>query len=55
MLATNEHFLLSVLIQDAKWWLRAKWGKGYALYARYLEYNAPNEMSLGGADGEIHD
>ena len=55
MLATNEHFLLSALIQDAKWWLRAKWGKGYALYARYLEYNARNQITLWGPSGQIND
>ncbi|PIL23736.1 hypothetical protein GSI_13486 [Ganoderma sinense ZZ0214-1] len=53
LLATNEHFLLSAWIQDAKRWARGKTDRD--TYARYLEYNARNQISLWGPDGEIND
>ncbi|KAI1790749.1 alpha-N-acetylglucosaminidase [Ganoderma leucocontextum] len=52
LLATNEHFLLSAWIADAK---RSAHGKDKHAYARYLEYNARNQITLWGPDGEIND
>ncbi|KAI1798111.1 alpha-N-acetylglucosaminidase [Ganoderma leucocontextum] len=50
LLATNENFLLSAWIADAK-----RWARGDKAYARYLEYNARNQITLWGPDGEIND
>ncbi|KAH9947079.1 alpha-N-acetylglucosaminidase [Amylocystis lapponica] len=50
VLATNENFLLSSWIADAR-----SWGAGDAAYADYLEYNARNQITLWGPDGEIND
>ncbi|EIW60032.1 alpha-N-acetylglucosaminidase [Trametes versicolor FP-101664 SS1] len=50
LLSTNEHFLLSSWIADAR-----KWADGSASYGAYLEYNARNQVTLWGPDGEIND
>ncbi|PCH34408.1 glycoside hydrolase family 89 protein [Wolfiporia cocos MD-104 SS10] len=50
LLWTNENFLLSTWIADA----RALAGSN-ATYADYLEYNARNQITLWGPDGEIND
>ena len=50
LLATNEHFLLSAWIADAK-----RWAHGDEEYARLLECNAHNQIALWGPDGEITD
>ena len=50
LLATNEYFLLSAWISDAK-----RWAHGDAAYERLLEYNARNQITLWGPDGEIND
>ncbi|TBU41733.1 alpha-N-acetylglucosaminidase [Dichomitus squalens] len=52
LLATNEHSLLSNWIADAKRWTH---GADRAAYARLLEYNARNQITLWGPDGEIND
>ena len=50
LLATNENYLLSTWIADAR-----QWAHGDASYAAYLEYNARNQITLWGPDGEIND
>ncbi|KAI0636817.1 alpha-N-acetylglucosaminidase [Trametes polyzona] len=50
LLYTNEHFLLSAWIADAR-----KWAHGSPSYGAYLEYNARNQVTLWGPDGEIND
>ncbi|OSD08704.1 glycoside hydrolase family 89 protein [Trametes coccinea BRFM310] len=50
LLYTNEHFLLSNWIADAR-----KWSHGSKTYGAYLEYNARNQITLWGPDGEIND
>ncbi|KAI8998498.1 alpha-N-acetylglucosaminidase [Trametes punicea] len=50
LLYTNEHFLLSTWIADAR-----KWSHGSPSYGAYLEYNARNQITLWGPDGEIND
>ena len=50
LLWTNEHFLVSSWIGAAR-----GWGRGDATYAAYLEYNARNQITLWGPDGEIDD
>ena len=56
LLATNEHFLLSKWIGDAKRWARGmRRSEGRDAYARYLEYNARNQITLWGPNGEIND
>ena len=50
LLATNENYLLSSWIADA-----TAWSHGNASYASYLEYNARNQLTLWGPDGEIND
>ncbi|KAI9065123.1 glycoside hydrolase family 89 protein [Trametes sanguinea] len=50
LLYTNEHFLLSTWIADAR-----KWSRGSKTYGTYLEYNARNQITLWGPDGEIND
>lgn len=50
LLATNEQYLLSTWITDAR-----SWAHGNASYAAYLEYNARNQVTLWGPDGEISD
>lgn len=50
VLATNENFLLANWIRDARSWA----GKNET-YAAYLEYNARNQITLWGPNGEISD
>ncbi|EMD32579.1 glycoside hydrolase family 89 protein [Gelatoporia subvermispora B] len=50
LLATNENFLLSSWIAQAR-----NWSHGDESYAAYLEYNARNQVTLWGPDGEIND
>ncbi|OBZ68450.1 Alpha-N-acetylglucosaminidase [Grifola frondosa] len=50
LLYTNEHFLLSTWIADAR-----SWAHGSSSYAAYLEFNARNQITLWGPDGEIND
>lgn len=50
LLYTNENYLLSTWIRDAK-----AWGKGNTSYEDYLEYNARNQITLWGPTGEIND
>ncbi|KAI0362277.1 alpha-N-acetylglucosaminidase [Trametes cingulata] len=50
LLYTNPNFLLSSWIADAR-----KWSHGSRSYAAYLEYNARNQVTLWGPDGEIND
>lgn len=50
LLMTNDDFLLSNWIGDA----RAR-ASGNSTYAAYLEYNARNQITLWGPDGEIND
>ena len=50
LLFTNENYLLSTWISDAK-----QWAHGNASYAAYLEYSARNQITLWGPDGEIND
>ena len=50
LLMTNQDFLLSNWIGDA----RAR-ASGNTTYAAYLEYNARNQITLWGPDGEIND
>lgn len=52
LLGTNENFLLSNWIGDARSWAH---GKNKDAYAAYLEYNARNQITLWGPDGEIQD
>lgn len=47
LLATNETYLLSTWIEDAR-----QWAHGNVSYASYLEYNARNQLTLWGPDGE---
>jgi alpha-N-acetylglucosaminidase len=47
---TNENYLLSSWIADAK-----QWAHGNASYAAYLEYQARNQLTLWGPQGEIND
>ena len=47
---TNENYLLSTWIADAK-----QWAHGNASYAAYLEYQARNQLTLWGPTGEIND
>ncbi|RDX54615.1 alpha-N-acetylglucosaminidase [Lentinus brumalis] len=54
LLATNDHFLLSNWIRDARSWADGK-DKNSEAYAAYLEYNARNQITLWGPDGEIND
>lgn len=49
VLATNEHFRLSTWIGDAR-----AWANGTDL-ASYYEYNARNQLTLWGPNGEIND
>ncbi|KAI0789466.1 alpha-N-acetylglucosaminidase [Abortiporus biennis] len=51
LLNTNENFLLSTWISDAKQWSHSKSSN----YTRYLEYSARNQLTLWGPDGEISD
>ena len=54
LLYTDENFLLSTWIQDARQWA----GEGCeanATYAAYLEYTARNQLTLWGPNGEIND
>ncbi|TCD70100.1 hypothetical protein EIP91_004829 [Steccherinum ochraceum] len=58
LLATNENFLLSTWIQDARQWATVGPGRlarTNQTYAAYLEYNARNQLTLWGPDGEIND
>ena len=50
LLFTNEHFLLSTWITDAR-----HWASGNESYAAYLEYNARNQITLWGPAGENND
>lgn len=50
LLFTNEHYLLSIWIADAK-----QWSHGNASYAAFLEYQARNQITLWGPTGEIND
>ncbi|PSR71093.1 hypothetical protein PHLCEN_2v13062 [Hermanssonia centrifuga] len=50
LLATNENYLLSTWISDAR-----QWDHGNASYGSYLEYNARNQLTLWGPTGEIND
>ncbi|EMD32578.1 glycoside hydrolase family 89 protein [Gelatoporia subvermispora B] len=50
LLATNENFLLSSWIAQAR-----NLSHGDESYAAYLEYNARNQITLWGPDGEIND
>ncbi|KAH9919962.1 alpha-N-acetylglucosaminidase [Epithele typhae] len=50
LLYTDENFLLSTWIADAR-----AWAGRDAAYAAYLEYNARNQITLWGPDGEIDD
>lgn len=52
LLLTNEHFLLSSWIRDARRWAN---GKNDPRYGAYLEYNARNQITLWGPEGEIND
>ncbi|KAK7695253.1 hypothetical protein QCA50_002443 [Cerrena zonata] len=50
LLYTNENFLFSTWIADA-----LQWAGSNSSYATYLEYNARNQLTLWGPDGEIND
>ena len=50
LLWTNEHFLLPTWIAAAR-----SFAGGNATYGDYLEYNARNQITLWGPDGEISD
>ncbi|GJE88536.1 alpha-N-acetylglucosaminidase C-terminal domain-containing protein [Phanerochaete sordida] len=50
LLYTNENYLLSSWIADAK-----QWAHGNSSYAAYLEYQARNQLTLWGPTGEIND
>ncbi|KAF8582036.1 glycoside hydrolase family 89 protein [Ramaria rubella] len=52
LLLTNENFLLSNWISDARSWANSERDSGYAAY---LEYNARNQITLWGPDGENND
>ncbi|CAL1694796.1 unnamed protein product [Somion occarium] len=54
LLYTNENFLLSTWIADARQWAGAG-PETNASYAAYLEYNARNQITLWGPNGEIDD
>ncbi|KAI0673067.1 alpha-N-acetylglucosaminidase [Trametes maxima] len=54
LLYTNEHFLLSRWIADARKWAHGNSAKARE-YSAYLEYNARNQVTLWGPDGEIND
>ena len=54
LLHTDENFLLSTWIADARQWA----GTGQesnTSYLAYLEYNARNQLTLWGPDGQIND
>ena len=58
LLASNENFLLSTWISDAKQWATSGPGrlsKTNQTYASYLEYNARNQLTLWGPSGQIND
>ncbi|KAI0348305.1 glycoside hydrolase family 89 protein [Trametopsis cervina] len=48
LLYTNENYLLSTWIADAK-----QWGKGNASYEAFLEYQARNQITLWGPTGGV--
>lgn len=50
LLFTDDNFLLSTWIKDAK-----SWSGQNNSYANYLEYNARNQITLWGPEGEIND
>ncbi|KAH7919922.1 alpha-N-acetylglucosaminidase [Leucogyrophana mollusca] len=50
LLLTDPHFLLASWIGSA-----TSWAHGNGSYAVYLEYNARNQITLWGPDGEIND
>lgn len=50
LLFTNENFLLSTWIADAK-----QWANGNASYEAFLEYTARTQLTLWGPTGEIND
>lgn len=50
LLFTNPNFLVANWIKDAK-----SWAGHNVSYAQYLEYNARNQITLWGPDGEIND
>lgn len=50
LLFTNENYLFSTWIADAK-----QWAHGNASYAAFLEYQARNQLTLWGPTGEIND
>lgn len=50
VLVTNKNFRLSTWISAAR-----SWAHGNASYASYLEYNARNQVTLWGPNGEITD
>ncbi|KAH8094672.1 alpha-N-acetylglucosaminidase [Cristinia sonorae] len=63
VLATNPNFLVSTWIHDARQWASTTTGSGSntanvkvnQTYAAYLEYNARNQLTLWGPNGEIND
>ncbi|KAJ3481876.1 hypothetical protein NLI96_g7362 [Meripilus lineatus] len=50
VLGTNENFLLANWIRDAR-----SWAGDNETYAAYLEYNARNQITLWGSNGEEND
>ncbi|CAL1694792.1 unnamed protein product [Somion occarium] len=54
LLYTNENFLLSTWIADARQWA-GNGPRANTSYAAYLEYNARNQLTLWGPNGEIND
>ncbi|GJJ10855.1 hypothetical protein Clacol_005083 [Clathrus columnatus] len=52
LLYTNEHFLLSKWISDARRWAQ---NSTDANYASFLEYNARNQVTLWGPNDEVDD
>ncbi|RUS31983.1 hypothetical protein BC938DRAFT_476575 [Jimgerdemannia flammicorona] len=50
VLATDKHFLLGTWIADAR-----KWANGDPELEKFLEYQARNQITLWGPDGEISD
>lgn len=54
LLYTDENFLLSTWISDAQQWAR-QGSRTNASYAAYLEFNARNQLTLWGPNGEIND
>ncbi|EKM51629.1 glycoside hydrolase family 89 protein [Phanerochaete carnosa HHB-10118-sp] len=50
LLYTNENYLFSTWIADAK-----QWAHGNVSYAAYLEYQARNQQTLWGPQGNIND